>query len=269
MELEPETQPVGSEDLRRHDERLRQVRPRTEEPTVDAGARASGDRQPPPAAPALAPSAATPADLAAACRAALGPKLPAPLYKKCQAEAEDLASRMRTLLKLRRAAAKLEEEIALLSAGQLTKGMRPSTLAYVVAEHAQQVSAELRDHTLSFVGCSYEAAFAKLHVFSNLTFRALTLEVLKAQVVEVRPLLTFEGCVGRCENFVESFYDPIEALQNDLGVLIPRPPPLVATLPAATAELLYSTVCKTIASENEKEQLRVSSLAAARQKNVG
>jgi hypothetical protein len=163
MEYDAETQPAAEAEMASIHERARHVRPRLEEPAASSAAGAA-ERQPPPAAPPLPPTAATPADLAAACRAALGPKLPAPLFKKCQAEAEGLASRMRKLLKLRRATAKLEEEIAKLAAGEIPKGMRPSTLAYVVVEHAQPVSEELRQHTLSFVGCSYEQAFAKLHV---------------------------------------------------------------------------------------------------------
>jgi hypothetical protein len=101
-----------------------------------------------------------------------------------------------------------------------------------------------------------------------LTFRALTLAVLKAQVVEIRPLLAFEDFRGRCETFVGSFFDPIDALESDLGIAIPRPPPLAATLPLATAELLYSTVCQTIAGENEKEKTRVNLIAAQRQKTL-
>ena len=91
--------------------------------------------------------------------------------------------------------------------------------------------------------------------------------MLNAQVTETRPLLAFDVFKSRCETFAEQFSDPIDALQNDLGVHIPRPPPLVATLPLATAELLYSTVCQTIAGENEQEKTRIRLIAAQRQKS--
>jgi hypothetical protein len=262
---EADTQEAAAADLERHE---RQVRARLSEPPGLMASSAASSRAPLPLAPTLQTAVDSTADFMAAFRAAMGPRdrLPDRLYRQCQTEAEALAGRMRKVLKLKRAATHLEEEIAQLRANSIPKGMRATSLKFVVPEHATNVPAALCDHALSFANCSFEAAFAKLHVFTNYVHRSLNLAVCTAQMAELRPLLSFDGFKNRCEVLVGSHYDAVDVLQADLGIDIPRGAPLAVNLPVATAEVLFSSVCKTVASENEKEKSRVAAAASQRQK---
>jgi hypothetical protein len=221
-------------------------------------------------APLLSSASSSHTDMLASVREVLGPrdKLPPKLHAQCQHEAESLASRMRRLLKLRHATEQLEAEITQLTNNELPKGMRPTTLQYVTPEHSSPVAPTLGEFRLSLAGCTYESAYQRLHVFSNLVHRSLSLAVAQEQIAGIRPLLEFGGFRERCNVFADTFFDAIDTLQADLGIEIPRPPPLKVSLPDATCELLFSTVCRTVAEENAREKDRVRALATQRQKTL-